>query len=186
MFFQSNIYQRRKDGVILGEDKLIQSFAALQGERIAFEEHAVTYDEKVRAGRQVQHQRARWINSYFENLPLALRLMLKGRSDWNALLMGLSSSRPPMLILTSLSLIMAVISWFFQPAITAVLLAGLVIFLAYFLIAVRLSPHAMKVSLLSIPAFLIHQFIALIKSPKQRKEFIVTQKDNSVSIDDVK
>ena len=53
--------------------------------RIAYAPKALVYDEKVETGRAVEIQRSRWLFSYFQNVPNALRLLLGGLLglDWN-------------------------------------------------------------------------------------------------------
>jgi cellulose synthase/poly-beta-1,6-N-acetylglucosamine synthase-like glycosyltransferase len=96
-FAQENI-----DRHIIAEDKMMQIYMVdQQGQRLAYAENAVVYDEKVSTGEQVQRQRTRWITSFFQYVGQGVALFFKGLFTfrYNKALFGFTIIIPPLFIL---------------------------------------------------------------------------------------
>jgi hypothetical protein len=95
--------------VIPAEDKILQNYLVSQGLRIPFRWDAVLYDEKVETDAQVQRQRTRWLYAYFQNIPHAAGIALRGlgRLDRNALIFGLYALVPPLVTLLGVAVMLA-------------------------------------------------------------------------------
>jgi cellulose synthase/poly-beta-1,6-N-acetylglucosamine synthase-like glycosyltransferase len=189
-FLTSNEVKRKLDnGPILGEDKMLQNFTVFQGGRIAFEPRAIIFDEKLVHGRQVERQRTRWINTYFDNINDSVKMIINGltKLSWNAFWLGMVSLKPPLIILVGVTILVAVLSFLIDPRISILLLGGLILFALFFLYASWRSPHTTNVSgsILGLPKFIFHQLKALIKTRKHRKDFLTTQNSQNISIEDL-
>ncbi|MEJ2004028.1 MAG: glycosyltransferase, partial [Cyclobacteriaceae bacterium] len=176
-------------GPILGEDKMLQNYTVLKGGRIAFDPEAIIFDEKLTSGHQVERQRTRWINTYFENLGDAFKLILAGlfRFRWNAFILGLVSIKPPLFMLAGSAVIIAAAGYFIDHRITLMLIGGILIFGFFFIFAAIRSPHSSNVlaSVWGVPSFIFYQVKALFKTRKHRKDFLVTENSQKVSIDEM-
>ncbi len=189
-FLRSNkVRSKLKGGPILGEDKMLQNYTVLNGGRIAFEPQAIIFDEKLISGKQVERQRTRWINTYFENIGDGFRLIWNGltRFRWNALVLGLVSIKPPLFILAGSAVIMAILGAFLDIRISAMLLLAMMIFGSFFIFAAWRSPHSKNVlkSVWGVPKFIWYQIRALSKTAKHRKDFLATENSQNISIDDM-
>lgn len=181
-FFTSEALQKRIDTIVPGDDKMLQNFILEKHLTIAFNEEAVVYDEKVTTGKQVQNQRAKWINAYFENVRPSVKLLFQGISalDKNKILLALNTLYPPlyMLIIPAFILIAAdLIRGHFTTA-SWILTAGLAAFSLNFILALKLSKVGKKVlmSLFLIPVFIINQTLALLNTAKAKRMVLLTEK----------
>jgi cellulose synthase/poly-beta-1,6-N-acetylglucosamine synthase-like glycosyltransferase len=168
----------------LGEDKLIQNFIVGNQHRIAYAPKAIVYDEKVSQPQQLRRQRARWINTYFTNIPAATRLLFWGvlHHNWNSLIFGIITLRPPMFLNLGLIVLLALINLFVNPLISLALLTGVLIFLGFFIILTH-SLGAFRY-LKFLPVFIFNQFIALFHAPGYRKEFGKTPTTMNITIEE--
>ncbi len=176
-------------GPILGEDKMLQNYTVLRGGRVAFDPDAIIYDEKLSSGKQVERQRTRWINTYFENLGDAFRLVFAGifKFRWNALILGLVSIKPPLFMLAGSAVIMLLAGLLIDMRISLMLAGALIIFVLFFIYAAMRSPHSTNVlsSIWGVPSFIYFQLKALLKTRKHRKDFLATENTQKISIDEM-
>jgi cellulose synthase/poly-beta-1,6-N-acetylglucosamine synthase-like glycosyltransferase len=183
------VTSKLKEGPILGEDKMLQNFTVLNGGRVAFEPEAIVFDEKLVSGKQVERQRTRWINTYFENIGDAFRLIWKGitRLRWNALVLGVISIKPPLFMLAGSAVIMAILGAFIDLRIPLMLISALILFVLFFIFAAWRSPHSQNVlkSIRGVPKFIWFQVRALLQTGKYRKDFLATDNSQNVSIDEI-
>jgi hypothetical protein len=175
--------------VIPAEDKILQNFLVGQGLRIPFRWDAVLYDEKVADGEQVTRQRTRWTWSWVENVPHAGRLLGKGLidADRNAFLVACYALIPPLFLLAMSTFAWVVLGVFVAPFWAIVLLAGGLIWAANILLSLRLAgaPPAVWRSLYGLPLFAFRQVLSLFGLGKARKDFLVTEKRQATSLEDL-
>jgi cellulose synthase/poly-beta-1,6-N-acetylglucosamine synthase-like glycosyltransferase len=94
MAFTTQLYRdclEHQDITGAGFDKILQKEIVNRGERIAFSEKAIVYDEKTSKSDQLVKQRARWINTWFRYFKFGFGMIGNGilKFDWNRLLFGL-------------------------------------------------------------------------------------------------
>ena len=184
-----SITSRLKRKAIIVEDKLLQNFIVNKGIQIAFAREAVVYDEKVTTARQVQHQRSRWLYSYFANLPKSLRLLVKGITgpDLNQLILGITTSSPPMFLLLFGSILIGVASFLVNKWLAIAMLIGLVIFISNIFLVLWLSraPNEIWRAMWGMPLFVFSQLLALFKMNLSRKKFLLTPNKKVMSLKDI-
>ncbi len=189
-YMQSPEIQSNFHGVILGEDKILHNHIVNQGHTIAYAWEAIIYDEKVEDAHQVERQRTRWINTYFQNTGAALKMLMNGlmRFSWNKVLFGLISISPPLFILMFAAFFMALINVFINPWVTASLVLAVFIFSVNFLLTLSLSkaPSSVSKSMLLVPMFIFAQIKSLLGLKKSKNDFLVTESKKVVHIEDVK
>lgn len=186
-----------KHGVIAAEDKILQHQLVAQGHRIGCAHDARLYDEKISEGGQLERQRTRWLHAYFKHLPQALGVSGKGilTGDLNAFLSGLYAAYPPMFLLVSGSILLAGVDflgwliWGAMPwawGLLAIVIA-VAVFAGNFLLALKLggAPKAVFVAMLQVPLFVWRQFKALFQMGKAKKDFLVTQNQKVMRLDEV-
>ncbi len=171
--------------IILGEDKLLQNFLVQQGERIAYAEKAIVFDEKIEYSSQLRRQRARWINAYFENVKGAGQTFLKGifSTNWNMIVFGLVTLRPPLFMNLALVIVLLIANLFISGITSMVLAVSLLLFILYFVLLIyqmRLAKY-----LAYLPTFIIEQFAALFASRIYKKQFGKTNTGAYLTIEDV-
>ncbi|UII31759.1 glycosyltransferase family 2 protein [Fulvivirga ulvae] len=181
-FINDNHTREKMCGVIQGEDKMLQNYILSKNKKIAFNEEALVYDEKVTSNKQVQNQRARWISAYFENLKPAFSLFCKGiiKLQPDKMLLSVNSMYPPLFLLMISALAMLIINLLatgFSPVFWSVA-GGICIFATNFLLVLKLSRAKNKVlvSVILIPYFIANQIISLLKIRQTRGRFLVTEK----------
>lgn len=162
-----------------GFDKVLQNAIVNRGERIAFAEDAIVYDEKTTGTDQLVNQRARWINTWFKYFSLGFNLVFKGLTgfNWNQLLFGLVLLRPPLFIFLILSVFLGFINLFFAPVAAVLWLLGLIIFVGGFMLALINSHTDKRIfeSLKNIPFFMFYQVISLLKSKRANQISVATK-----------
>jgi cellulose synthase/poly-beta-1,6-N-acetylglucosamine synthase-like glycosyltransferase len=177
------------DKVIVAEDKIMQNVLVTHGVQIAFAKNALLYDEKVAKSDQVVRQRSRWLNSYFENIKYAGRLMVYGitSGNINRTLFGLLTIFPPMFLIVGSSLFLLLADALFSPALFFLLAGAGMVFLLNFILVLYLgnAPAAIWKNLYGIPAFVFFQVVALFRMKKANKDFLATTHTNYVTIDHV-
>jgi len=174
---------------MLQEDKILQNFLLDRNERIAYAWNAVVYDEKVTTAQAVETQRSRWLYSYFQNIPNALKHLwngLKNRS-WNQWLFGWITIAPPLFVQLLAAFVLALAGLFIQPWMSLALIISVGIFIGTILWTLQLSQVPLQVwrAVWKIPAFVLQQVKGLLKMGNPNKNFKHTEHDRSVSIDDV-
>ncbi|MFW5700504.1 MAG: glycosyltransferase [Cyclobacteriaceae bacterium] len=188
-YFENPVIKKSFNKVILGEDKVLHNHIVANGFRIAYAKNAVVYDEKISSGHQAERQRTRWINTYFQNIKQAGTLFFVGiiNFNWNSFLFGLISLTPPLFILFALSLLISVISIFFVPTLSLVLVAGMLVFVFNFTMVLKLSnlPNSIIMAIWAIPLFIFRQIKALFNLHKSRNDFLTTNNSKSISLDKI-
>jgi cellulose synthase/poly-beta-1,6-N-acetylglucosamine synthase-like glycosyltransferase len=182
MAFNTNLYREcleNRDVSGAGFDKVLQHQIVSRGYRIAFAPEAIVYDEKTAGSQQLVNQRARWINTWFKYFSLGFGLIASGlaKFSWNRLLFGVVLLRPPLFIFLILSGLFFLINLWLAPYIAALWLAGMVLFVAGFVVALRkshTSPEIYK-SLGRIPQFMALQLLSLLKAKRANKISVATK-----------
>ncbi len=180
---------KEKSKKMMQEDKILQNYLLNAGHRIMFAEDAICYDEKITSAQAVETQRARWLFSYFQNIPNSLGFILKGvfTFNWNKFLFGLLTFAPPLFILVGLAgctflaglILDSRISW-------AILAAGCLFVVNIFLsLIISDAPKSVFQSLTAIPQFIWRQFLGLFKMVNPEKNFKPTDNKQTVRIDEL-
>ncbi len=174
---------------MLQEDKILQNHILDRNERIVFAWHAVIYDEKVTTGQAAETQRSRWLYSYFQNIPNALRIIRKGvaRFSFNQFWFGVITIAPPLFLQVLVALILIMLGFWIAPLWSFLLFLGLLIFSANVLLTLYLSnvPGEIWRALWGVPLFVFKQFTALFKMRDPNKHFKHSEHDQKVSIEDI-
>lgn len=163
-----------------GFDKVLQYEIVKRDKRIAYADSAVVYDEKTAYTDQLVKQRARWINTWFRYFKLAYYLLVRGvaNGNLNQLLFGAMLVRPPLFIMLTLAIIFGLSNVVMGNSILAtVWLAGLVIFVLGFFIALRFAKPDKRIyeAIRAIPKFVFFQMISLLKSKKANRLSVATR-----------
>lgn len=174
---------------MLQEDKILQNFLLRQDCRIAYAPEAVCFDEKVTSGEAVQTQRARWLFSYFQNIPNALGILRRGllRGSWNQAFFGIVTLALPMFLQLGLAAVLALVGLWVAPRASAVLAGAVLVFAGTVLWTLRLSgaPQAVWQAIWAMPQFVWRQARALVKMNNPNKHFKHTEHNKYVSVDEV-
>lgn len=174
---------------MLQEDKILQNFLLDRDLRIAYAPDAIVYDEKVTSGEAVETQRSRWLFSYFQNIPNALRILWKGirRGSLNQMLFGLITIAPPLFLMVFAAIALAAVGLFLYPLFSYLLVAALCIFAANVLWALYASrvPPAIWKAIWSMPLFIWRQLLALFKMGNPNKHFKHSEHKVNVTIDEI-
>jgi len=187
MSIEKNLYSKniakellvlKEQGVVVAEDKSLQSELVDQGHKIAYAAAAIIFDEKITASTQIGRQRGRWLNSYFGQLPGTLKLLGKGilKFDWNRIYFAVMTAMPPMVILVGLSGLLALIALFIQWSYFFLLGGSLVLFALGFLLLLLLNKTPQKVlnDIPKIPLFVLGQISGILNIRKANKDFMAT------------
>ncbi len=174
---------------MLQEDKILQNFLLLSGERIVYARKAICYDEKVDTADAVQTQRSRWLFSYFQNLPNTLAILRKGLFpfNWNTFFFGLITLSLPMFIQVALAGVLFLIGLVVQPTVSIAIATAGIIFAGTVLWTLQLSGHPQLITkaLTAIPAFIGRQGVALLKMGNPNKNFKHTEHKKFISVDEI-
>ncbi|TLV02590.1 glycosyltransferase [Dyadobacter luticola] len=162
-----------------GFDKILQNAIVTRGQRIAFNEHAVVYDEKTSESDQLVKQRSRWINTWFRYFKFGFALVFKGVTgfNWNQLLFGFVLLRPPLFIFLIISVFFMFLNLLINPLVSLLWLGGLLLFVTGFLIPLFHESVDRRIirSLTSIPVFMYYQVVSLLKAKKANKISVATK-----------
>lgn len=193
MAFTTKLYRdclEHQDITGAGFDKILQKEIVARGNRIAFAEKAILYDEKTSRSDQLVKQRARWINTWFRYFKFGFQLIWKGiiGFNWNQFLFGLVLLRPPLFIFLLLSVLFMFIDLLVSPIQSLIWLFGFVIFIAGFLFALLMSNTDKRIyqSLWGIPKFIFFQVLSLLKVRKANEISVATQHYHEKEIDELK
>ncbi len=193
MAFKTTLYRdclEQLDITGAGFDKVLQKEIVTRGNRIAFNENAVVYDEKTSRSDQLVKQRARWINTWFRYFSFGFTLIGRGLAgfNFNQFIFGFILLRPPLFIFLVLSLMFMGINLFISPLMVLIWAAGFLCFVLGFIIAlVHAKPDKRIVrSLVSIPKFVFYQVLALLQIKKANKISVATTHYSNKSINEVK
>ncbi len=172
-----------------GFDKVLQKEIVSRGNRIAFCEQAVVYDEKTSKSDQLVKQRARWINTWFKYFGYGFSLLAKGITsfNFNSFLFGIVLLRPPLFIFLVLSLFFAFINLLISIPIFIIWIVAFAAFLIGFMIAIFHSKPDKRIvnSLISIPKFIFYQILSLLHVKKANKISVATQHYSNTTINDI-
>ncbi|HQS56374.1 MAG TPA: glycosyltransferase [Sediminibacterium sp.] len=193
MAFNTELYRtclEHQDITGAGFDKILQKEIVNRGERIAFSEHAIVYDEKTSKSDQLVKQRARWINTWFRYFKFGFGMIATGflKFDWNIFLFGLVLLRPPLFIFLILSFLFALVDLLIDPVQSLFWLAGLALFVAGFLFSLLMSKTDKRIykSLWGIPKFIFYQVLSLMKVRKANELSVATQHYHDKDINEIK
>lgn len=188
-FFGTDYIKNNFNKVIPGEDKALHYFIVSQGEQIAYNAHAILYDEKITNADMVKNQRARWINAYIINLKNAGRLFLRGiiSLDINRFIAGILTLYPPLFLLILSAGFLFLINLFYNTSLSAVILVAILIFTLNFILVLKVGNAHPKIwkAFWGIPYFILNQVLALLNIRKSNKDFLTTENSKKVSLDDV-
>jgi cellulose synthase/poly-beta-1,6-N-acetylglucosamine synthase-like glycosyltransferase len=172
-----------------GFDKILQKEIVLRGNRIAFAENAIVYDEKTSRSDQLVKQRARWINTWFRYFKFGFTIALKGiiGFNWNQFLFGIVLLRPPLFIFLLLSAFCMTVDFFIFPQQSMIWFFGFLLFIIGFFLALIMSnaDKRIYISLRGIPKFMYMQVLSLIKMKNANKISIATQHFHEDKIDNL-
>lgn len=182
MAFTTSLYQDclgEKDIEGAGFDKVLQAEIVKRGERIAFAEEAMVYDEKTSQSDQLVKQRARWINTWFRYFFFGFDIIKRGllKLDINRFLFGVVLLRPPLFIFLILSVFFMLANLWIDPAMSLIWLSGLLLFVGGFILALLRSHTDKRIysSLGNIPKFMFYQVLSLLRVRKANKHSVATK-----------
>jgi cellulose synthase/poly-beta-1,6-N-acetylglucosamine synthase-like glycosyltransferase len=183
MAFTTSLYKdflSEKDVIGAGFDKVLQSWILSKNKRIAFNEHAIVYDEKTSKSDQLVQQRSRWINTWFKYFLLGFDIIILGFKNFsrNQILFGTVLLRPPLFIFLFLSVVLFAINLMTSYYVVAILwLIAFLCFIAFFAIALLNSNTDKRIyrSLTNIPQFVFYQIASLLKSKNANKISVATK-----------
>ncbi|MGQ7853182.1 glycosyltransferase [Pedobacter sp. WC2501] len=182
MAFDSQLYvSMLKDIDIKGAgfDKVLQARLIASGERIAFAQHAIVYDQKTSAPKQLISQRSRWITTWFKYFKFGFSILYQGiaHTNLNQFIFGTVLLRPPLFIFLSLAVLLMVISIFTSQVLAIVILFSLIIYVISFLIPVlsKTTDKKIRKALVFIPKFMFYQFVSLARSIVSDKSNVATR-----------
>ena len=190
-FLKSDDILNKIDGVILGEDKLLQNFLVLKNIKIGFQQSAILFDEKVTSNTQVQKQRTRWINAYFQNVRSAFRILFCGleKRSFNQILFGFNTLYPPLFILTLSSMLILILNIIVGGNLyfSIILAIALISFGLNFILSLLINEAPQKVvrSIFFVPIFIGNQILSLVNLKKSKNEFLVTDKNRNVNVEEL-
>lgn len=182
MGFKVSLYQECLEKLNIkgaGFDKVLQYELLKRNKRIAFNKHAIIFDEKTSATDQLVNQRSRWINTWFKYFKFGFFLIKKGLTsfNFNQFLFGVILLRPPLFIFLILSLILLLFNFFFNTIIAVLWALSLLIYVVSFLIPIYQPSTDIKIkkALIAIPIFIYYQIISLFLSAKANKRSVATK-----------
>lgn len=188
-YFEYDLIKSNFDGIILGEDKALQCYLAINDILVAYNNNAIVFDEKISQGVQLEKQRARWINAYLQNLPSILKIIVVSlvKFDFKRFLTAFIIVYPPIFMLALISLFIFVIGLFVNIWLSYIILISFGLFSINFLLVLILSnvPKQIWLALLHIPMFMFHQLAGLFMIGKSRKDFLKTKNSKVISIKEV-
>lgn len=162
-----------------GFDKILQYEILSKGEKIAFAEQAIVYDEKTAKTDQLVNQRSRWINTWFKYLYLGAKLLLKsiGNLNWNQFLFSILLLRPPLFMLLIVSFIFFLMDLLIMPVFAIYWITGVLVFFIFVFKALSHFKADEKIyrSLKNAPRFIYFQLLALLKVRKANKISVATE-----------
>ncbi|TXT33226.1 MAG: cell wall bioproteinis glycosyltransferase-like protein [Chitinophagaceae bacterium] len=162
-----------------GFDKILQKQIVEKGNRIAFAENAIVYDEKTSKSDQLVNQRARWINTWFRYFSFGFGLVGNGilKLNWNQFLFGLVLLRPPLFMFLLIAVVCMMINIFLNPIIALLWFVALLIFVLGFVLSLLLNHTDKRIyrSLVGIPSFIFYQILSLLKVRNANKHSVATK-----------
>lgn len=182
MAFTTDLYKEclgNLDITGAGFDKVLQHEIVKRGNRIAFAECAIVYDEKTSKSDQLVNQRARWINTWFRYFKFGFGLVFQGilQINWNKFLFGLILLRPPLFIFLLLGLFCLFLNLVFNPFFSLIWLLGFFSFILSFLFSLLINKTDARIykSLYGIPKFIFFQILSLLRVKNANKRSVATK-----------
>ncbi len=173
---------------MLQEDKILQNFIVQRGGKIAYARQAIVYDEKVDSGAAVETQRSRWLFSYFQNIPNAANMLLRGllQLNFNQVYFGIVTLALPMFLQLGLAVLLTLLGIWLAPWWSLALLLALGIFTLGILWALKLdaAPKQVWDALWQVPKFVLRQAFALLKMRDPNKHFKHTEQKKKLTVQD--
>jgi cellulose synthase/poly-beta-1,6-N-acetylglucosamine synthase-like glycosyltransferase len=173
-----------------GFDKLLQKEILSRGNRIAFANEAIVYDEKTSSADQLVKQRARWNNTWFRYFKFGLGLLLKGisRFNLNQTLAGFTLVRPPLFILLIVCAMILLANVFISFTAVLVWAGLLLLFSIGFFIALTSSKTDKRIyqALVHIPKFIFLQVLSLLKVRRANQHSVATIHHYNKEIEEIK
>lgn len=170
-----------------GFDKILQYEILNRGDRIAFAEKAIVYDEKTAKTDQLVNQRSRWINTWFKYLYLGGKLMLKSITslNWNQFLFSTMLLRPPLFMMVLFSGAFFIIDLFLMPVFAIYWVIAVLIFFTFVFKSLAYFKADEKIykSLKNAPKFIYFQILALLKVRKANQISVATEHYHEEKID---
>jgi len=162
-----------------GFDKVLQYRLLKRGNRIAFAERAVVYDEKTSRSPQLVKQRSRWINTWFRFVFLGVKLLAGAviRADLNQFLFGLMLLRPPLFLLLGVASALLVANLFISQLLAFAWSFALMVFVGVFVTSLKYFRADRKIvtALWGAPRFILFQFFALWRARKANQISVATE-----------
>jgi cellulose synthase/poly-beta-1,6-N-acetylglucosamine synthase-like glycosyltransferase len=173
-----------------GFDKVLQAAIVDRDHRIAFAGKAIVYDEKTSRSDQLVNQRARWINTWFKYFKYGFGMIGNGMIHFsrNQFIFGFVLVRPPLFMFLLLSVFFAFINVLTgHLLITGIWLLALFLFLAGFILALKLSVIDKRIyqSLVNIPKFMFLQILSVLRIFKGQKNNVATTHYVDKHIDEI-
>ncbi|MGY4384245.1 cellulose synthase/poly-beta-1,6-N-acetylglucosamine synthase-like glycosyltransferase [Pedobacter sp. UYP24] len=172
-----------------GFDKVLQSWLVGSGNRIAFAENAIVFDEKTSKSDQLVQQRSRWINTWFKYFSNGFKITYYGMRNLNKnqFLFGIVLLRPPLFIFILISGLFMAISLFTFFSIFVIWLTSFLLFILGFYLSLAYSNANKSAyrSLFGVPKFIYLQVISLLKSRNANKNSVATTHYQDKGIDEV-
>ena len=179
----------RKGKRMLQEDKILQNYLVRRGIQIAYARQAIVFDEKTETAQGVETQRSRWLYSYFQNIPNALKIAWEGlqKFDLRKLYFAWVTLALPLFIQLGLALLVAAAAWFIAPTWTYVLMSALILFAGNTLLVLRLddAPGSLWQSMARVPSFFWLQLRSLLKMRNPDKYFAHTEHRRALRVDEL-
>ncbi|MCH5720429.1 glycosyltransferase [Niabella hibiscisoli] len=166
-----------KDVSGAGFDKVLQYEIIRRGNRIAFAEKAIVYDQKTSKSSQLVNQRARWINTWFRYFSLGFKLIGLGvrKASVNQFLFGIVLLRPPLFIFLMLSVLCLLVNLIVAPVLSLMWALSFLLFVLGFLLPLRGADKRIIKALKHIPSFMFYQVISLMHSRNANKRSVATK-----------
>ncbi|WP_345949453.1 glycosyltransferase [Mucilaginibacter sp. PAMB04274] len=171
-----------------GFDKHMQAEIVQHVPVIAYAPEAVFFDEKVSDAKNLESQRARWINAYFKFFPEGFKVMLNGIFDRNVnvAFFGYNLIRPPYFLEILIAVAFIIIGYFTHQTMMFFWIGSLLTFLISFISIVLLfSPAKSRNGLWYMPLFFFHQVRSMLKIGLNKRSILKTEHFKVLYIDDV-
>jgi cellulose synthase/poly-beta-1,6-N-acetylglucosamine synthase-like glycosyltransferase len=193
MAFKTKLYRECLGHQVVtgaGFDKVLQKEIVSRGYRIAFNEHAVVYDEKTSRSDQLVKQRARWINTWFRYFGFGFQILGDGLKtlNLNKSLFGLTLLRPPLFIFLILSVCFLISNIWISPLALVLWVLAFLCFITGFILAIVYAKPDKRItrSLIAIPKFIFYQVLSLVNAGSANKISVATQHFSNTSLNDLK
>lgn len=176
-------------GNMLQEDKILQNFLVRQNKRIAYARHAIVFDEKEKSAETADHQRSRWLSTYFQNLPNATRLIGLGlaRASFNQVYFGFVTFAMPMFMLIGMGVVLVLLGISISPHGSEAVVAaiGIFIFNIFWCLKLDHAPVPVWKAVRGVPRFAWRQIAGFFKTNKPEENIRLSGLKKFVPTDEV-